>query len=136
MKTIILFLSIVINSSLAFSSDQFANEIICESLNPDDGFEVVMQSNPTAWVKRVSIVDVSGVTGPQEITFFQIPLQPQIKNDPTLGWVHIYQNTDFSIQLQVDSADPKNYQLLGPAASQFSSKKISHDGLFDCYKKN
>ncbi|MBK8201502.1 MAG: hypothetical protein IPK68_03985 [Bdellovibrionales bacterium] len=66
----------------AFGSDKFENEIVCAKVTQpgeaDSGLDIIIQSNPTAWVKRAAIVE-NGYLGPREIGNFQIPLnQPKV----------------------------------------------------------
>jgi hypothetical protein len=103
----------------AFSSDKFVNEILCTKIThageADNGLEVILQTHPSAWVKRVAIIE-NGYLGTREIGSFQIPLdQPKISTPSFFNSnrVATYEVEGFVLSIEV--ADQKGEKILGPA---------------------
>lgn len=103
----------------SFSSDKFENEIVCAKVTQpgeaDSGLDIIIQSNPTAWIKRAAIVE-NGYLGPREIGNFQIPLnQPKVSTPSFFNSnrVATYEVDGFVLTMEV--ADQKGEQVLGPA---------------------
>ncbi len=106
----------------AFSSDKFEDEIVCakitQSGEADGGLDVIIQINPTAWVKRAAIVE-NGYLGPREIGNFQIPLnQPKVSTPSFFNSnrVATYEVDGFVLTMEV--ADQKGELVLGPAQAR------------------
>lgn len=114
--------ALLCSSSIALASDRFEDEIICikdlESGNADNGLEVNVQSNPTAWVKRVVVIE-NGILGPREIGSFQVPLdQPVISTASFFGPNSIATYEAAGLRLSMEVADAKGQIVVGPARAQ------------------
>ncbi len=83
MKTL-LTLVFLCSSTMAFASDRFEDEIVCNKVTApgeaDNGLTLVLQSNTTAWVKNVA-VNENGWAGPRNIANIQVPLNPTVRED-------------------------------------------------------
>lgn len=103
----------------AFSMDRFVSEIVCAEVSQAgetvNSLDVIIQTNPTAWVKRASIVE-NGYLGSREIGNFKIPLdQPKVSTPSFFNSnrVATYEVEDFMLTMEV--SDQKGEQVLGPA---------------------
>lgn len=80
----LLALALVFSSSAALASDRLNDEIICNKVTApgeaDNGLTLVLQSNPTAWAKKVVVIE-SGYVGPRNIANIQVPLNPTVRLD-------------------------------------------------------
>jgi hypothetical protein len=84
MKNLLLSFLGLIAAQPALSSDKFESEIICTKVSElpvaDNGLLLIVQTNPTAWVKRIAVVQ-SGYIGSREIGSFQVALdEPKVSN--------------------------------------------------------
>ncbi len=82
MKYIIFSLVALAFSQPAFSSDRFVAEIVCSAVRApgeaDNGLDVVVRTNPTAWVKQIQIIE-NGYLGPRVIGSFHVTVdQPRV----------------------------------------------------------
>lgn len=119
MKSALLSLLVLVVVQPAFSSDKFENEIVCGKVmqpgEADSGLDVIIQSNPTAWVKRASIME-NGYLGPQEIGSFQIPLdQPKVSTPSFFNSNRVATYEVAGLVLTMEVADQNGQQVLGPA---------------------
>lgn len=119
MKKIFLGLLALVTAQPALSSDKFENQIVCTKINQpgeaDNGMQVIIQTNPTAWVKRAAIVE-NGYLGPREVGHFQIPLnQPKVSTPSFFNSNRIatYEVNGFVLSMEV--SDLKGEQAIGPA---------------------
>jgi hypothetical protein len=103
----------------AFSSDNFENQIVCAKVTQpgeaDNGLEIIIQTNPTAWVKRAAIVE-NGYLAPREIGSFNIPLhQPNVSTPSFFNSNRIATYSVYGFFLTMEVADQNGQQVLGPA---------------------
>lgn len=124
MKMLILNLLAMSLTYPAFSSDRLENEIVCEKVTQpgeaDNGVEIIIQSNPTAWAKRALIIS-KGYFGPELIASFQIPVTDPVVTTPSYfvpSRYATYSARGFS--LHMDVVDSKGQKLLGPAKAQIT----------------
>ena len=103
----------------AFSSDRFEDAIVCAKVTQpgeaDNGLDVIIQTNPTAWVKRIAIVE-NGYLGPREIGSFQVTVDQPSVSTPSFfnsNRVATYEAKGFVLTMEV--ADQKGEHVLGPA---------------------
>src|SRR5687768_14937562 len=84
MKTLLITMALL-SSLVSFASDEFKTDIVCSNHVTSESslaFGIFIQSNPTAWTKRILVVEY-GYHGKIEMGSFTIPLkQPSV----TPGW--------------------------------------------------
>jgi hypothetical protein len=119
MKNVLFGLLALVVAQPAFSSDKFENEIVCAKVTQpgeaDSGLDVIIQSNPTAWVKRAAIVE-NGYLGPREIGHFQIPLdQPKVSTPSFFNSNRVATYEVNGLILTMEVADAKGQVIVGPA---------------------
>lgn len=78
----LLTIALLLSTATAGASDRLENEIICneimESGQADNGVTLILQSNPTAWMKNVAIYE-NGWAGPRHIANISVPLLPSVR---------------------------------------------------------
>lgn len=82
MRNLIIGLVLLLGSSSVSGSDEFKTEVIChkvlQSGEADSGMEILIQTHPTAWMKRIRIME-NGFMGPRDLATYHVPVdQPKI----------------------------------------------------------
>lgn len=66
----------------AYASDQMVTEVTCNKIVKsgefDNGLTILLQSNPTAWTKLVTVIE-NGYIGNYVIANIQVPLAPEVR---------------------------------------------------------
>ncbi len=113
----------------AFGSDEFTSDVVCTKVTPpgeaDNGLSVLVQSNPTAWVKRVLVVE-HGYAGSRAIGSFQIPLEQPMVSTPSYldsSRIAIYKTSGFELRMAVADAGAK--KILGPGQALIKLPRYS-----------
>ncbi len=114
MKSIMFTAIFSLVASVSMASDRFETDITCNGTIPSlGGVDILIQSNPTAWVKRAAIV-AYGFSGPYEEASFQIPL-----NQPTVSTVGFFDSTRIAyyevdgFKLEMAVSDGEGKKALG-----------------------
>lgn len=94
------------------ASDRFTDEILC-SPNTSSGFFVAVQSNATAWIKRISIR--TEPSEKSEIGSFAVPVDQPFVSTTWDGSMYIahYQETGLYLMMIVDDLEGKKLRGYG-----------------------
>ena len=118
MKNLLLSFLALIAAQPALSSDKFESEVICTKVSElpvaDNGLLLIVQTNPTAWVKRIAVVQ-SGYIGSREIGSFQVALdEPKVSNPSFFNSIRVAIYEVEGLVLTMEVADQNGKQILGP----------------------
>ncbi len=114
----------------AFCSDAFTDEIVCIAIRePGQGgndLEVVVQSNPTAWVKRIAIIE-NGFLGTHTIGVFTVTVdQPRVSAPGYFNGARIATYESSGLTLVMDVKDAKGGSPSGPGHVDIDLPKYPH----------
>lgn len=104
-------LMVVLVSSNVYASDKMNDEILCSPVS-GQGIYVAVQTNPTAWVKRISIR--ISPTQADEIGNYTVPLsQPTVSTPGFIGSARAAYYQAEGLELSMAVADAKGQNPLG-----------------------